>query len=367
MISIIVPIYNAALYLHRCIDSILAQRYADFELLLIDDGSTDNSGIICDEYAIRDCRVRVFHKENGGVSSARNLGIENVKGDWITFVDSDDYILPTYLTSLTQYLVADWIIGGYKESLGSICTPIECLYEGKDIINFCNKYLGNHIVRSCWGGLYRTSIIREHDINFQTTIHYGEDTLFNSCYMLHCNRIRVDNDSSYIYCNEMITDDKYALSADDVRNTLSCILQNRIILENKYGLKISNDADAQIFLNKYPLEELNDVDSLYDYYSLCKKCYPEISWENFCSDERCSPIVRLISIIKRKFEEREYDTAIKYCKSYARVCKIIKTCPWFKYKDFYVWYYLIRSGHTKILKLLMKTYFLSKRIISRFK
>lgn len=77
-ISVIVPVYNTEKYLHRCIDSILAQTYTDFELLLIDDGSKDNSGAICDEYAAKDSRVRVFHKENGGVSSARNLCLDNV-------------------------------------------------------------------------------------------------------------------------------------------------------------------------------------------------------------------------------------------------------------------------------------------------
>lgn len=79
-ISVIVPIYNTEKYLHRCVDSILSQTFTDFELLLIDDGSTDSSGAICDEYAVMDSRVRVFHKENGGVSSARNLGIGNRKG-----------------------------------------------------------------------------------------------------------------------------------------------------------------------------------------------------------------------------------------------------------------------------------------------
>ena len=91
-ISVIVPVYNVEKYLHRCVDSILAQTFNDFELLLIDDGSKDKSGAICDEYAAKDSRVRVFHKENGGVSSARNLGLENAKGDWIIFIDSDDWI-----------------------------------------------------------------------------------------------------------------------------------------------------------------------------------------------------------------------------------------------------------------------------------
>ena len=93
LISIIVPIYNTEHYLHHCIDSILEQTYTNFELLLIDDGSTDKSGMICDEYAEKDKRIRVFHKKNGGLSSARNLGIKNIRGSYAIFVDSDDYWL----------------------------------------------------------------------------------------------------------------------------------------------------------------------------------------------------------------------------------------------------------------------------------
>lgn len=99
-ISIIVPVYNTERWLHRCVDSILAQTYTDFELLLIDDGSNDNSGAICDEYAIKDKRVKVFHKSNGGVSSARNLGLDNARGEWITFVDGDDWLEPNAVNDL---------------------------------------------------------------------------------------------------------------------------------------------------------------------------------------------------------------------------------------------------------------------------
>ena len=96
-ISVIVPVYNVEKYLCSCIDSILAQTFTDFELLLIDDGSRDKSGEICDEYANKDCRVKVFHKENGGVSSARNLGIDESKGEYLFFVDSDDIISSFYI------------------------------------------------------------------------------------------------------------------------------------------------------------------------------------------------------------------------------------------------------------------------------
>ena len=98
-ISVIVPVYNVQKYLSRCIDSILAQTFTDFELLLINDGSKDNSGKMCDEYAKKDTRIHVFHKENGGVSSARNLGLENVQGEWITFIDSDDYLNINFLSN----------------------------------------------------------------------------------------------------------------------------------------------------------------------------------------------------------------------------------------------------------------------------
>ena len=91
-VSVIVPVYNAEKYIKRCLDSILAQSYRYFEVLLIDDGSTDNSGKICDEYALNDNRIRVIHKENSGVSATRNIGITEAKGDYIAFVDSDDYI-----------------------------------------------------------------------------------------------------------------------------------------------------------------------------------------------------------------------------------------------------------------------------------
>ena len=92
LISVIVPVYNVENYLPRCLDSIINQTYTNLEILLVDDGATDNSGKLCDEYAQKDNRIRVFHKENGGVSSARNMGLDNATGEYIAFVDSDDYI-----------------------------------------------------------------------------------------------------------------------------------------------------------------------------------------------------------------------------------------------------------------------------------
>ena len=107
LISVIVPVYNTAKYLETCIESILASTFTDFELILVDDGSKDGSGIICDKYSQKDGRIRVVHKNNGGVSSARNAGLEIARGKWITFIDSDDFIKPTFLDGLYKPIKTD--------------------------------------------------------------------------------------------------------------------------------------------------------------------------------------------------------------------------------------------------------------------
>lgn len=116
MISIIVPIYNVEKYLEHCIESVLNLTYRDFELILVDDGSTDNSGTICDRYASHDNRIRVFHKANGGVSSARNMGLGQARGEYITFVDGDDFIHPQMLEVLHNALTS----GDYDLSIVSL-------------------------------------------------------------------------------------------------------------------------------------------------------------------------------------------------------------------------------------------------------
>ena len=115
MISVIVPVYNVESYLARCVDSILTQTYQNLEVILVDDGSKDNSGVICDDYARRDSRVNVIHKENGGLSSARNAGIEAAGGEYLAFVDSDDWIEPDAyerLLSAMQKHAAKLVVGG---------------------------------------------------------------------------------------------------------------------------------------------------------------------------------------------------------------------------------------------------------------
>lgn len=363
MISVIVPVYKAEKYLHRCVDSILAQSYTDFELLLIDDGSPDRSGDICDEYVKKDSRVRVFHKENGGVSSARNMGLDNAKGEWISFVDSDDWIESHYFASFMASCDADWVLGGYVETLGNSTYIADELYQGRDIIGFCNTYNGVHILRACWGGLYKTSIIEDNQLRFSTKLRYAEDTVFNLNYLTYCKCVRTMNALGYIYCNDVICDDKYLLSKDEIHQTLNEILRLHKILEAKYKNKIVNDADAQIFLNKYPLDTIETRSTLLEYSSLCFKCYPEISSENLYSDSRCSPIIRVIITIKKMYENHEKYHAHKYIILASRISNYIQECPKFQYYDFYIWYFLLKYRKYVLLIFLMNSYFLLKKLL----
>lgn len=188
LLTIIIPVYNTAPYLPDCLTSILGQTFSDFELLLINDGSTDGSGTICDEYAKKDHRIRVFHKGNGGVGSARNLGLDNARGEWIYFVDSDDELLPGGLQTLVDGRRDDVDIvgGGYEkyrlngellEAVGERITTT--LSKEETLLIMSNKrpkyysYLGYMCL---W--MFRSSVIRSHHLRFDTSIRIKEDTLF---------------------------------------------------------------------------------------------------------------------------------------------------------------------------------------------
>ena len=169
VISVIVPVYNTEKYLSRCIDSILTQTFTDLELLLVDDGSTDKSGIICDEYALKDSRVRVFHKENGGVSFARNLGVQEARGNWIAFVDADDWILETYLANFVNNIK--------KDTQLIVATTIEKKIASSDYIKQLLLYI---VPCGMPFKLYSASCLKNHKhLCVPREINIGEDLLAN--------------------------------------------------------------------------------------------------------------------------------------------------------------------------------------------
>ena len=196
-ISVIVPVYNAEKYLHRCVDSILAQTYTDFELLLINDGSKDSSGSICDEYAAKDSRIRVFHKENGGVSSARNVGLDNAKGDWVAFADSDDFVdndwLSIYISNIND---VDLVIQGYSNDIylkennfdykGKVIDVVETLYK-KHTLGFLHVKLFNNL------------IIKNNRVQFNENISFREDEDFVLKYLFYIRNVKSVKKGGYNY------------------------------------------------------------------------------------------------------------------------------------------------------------------------
>lgn len=190
-ISIIVPVYKAEKYIHKCIDSILAQTFANFEILLINDGSPDKSGKICDEYAKKDKRVKVFHKENGGVSLARQLGNDNATGEYTIHADPDDWIEPNMLEELYAKAVeddADMVMCDYftnYENKQQYCKSKPSKLEHNIVL----KEMFLHLTCSCCNKLVRRSCYIEHGIKFDPELSYCEDLMFNTSLLL--NKIRI--------------------------------------------------------------------------------------------------------------------------------------------------------------------------------
>ena len=239
MVSIIVPVYNTEKYLHRCIDSVLAQTYKDFELLLIDDGSKDSSGTICDEYAAQDARVRVFHKENGGVSSARNMGLDNARGEWITFVDSDDWISKDYLTEFAMHsdsdlVIADFTVEGEKHWNEDL--PVG-KWQGKDLNRIIEGSIGIARITAPWCKLLRRALVGQ--IRFYTELTTQEDSLFMFRYLCAVHVVRITSDKGYHYNRKTIGSLSKSLEGNHVQFYDYLRLLEPIILDLQKRFEIS--------------------------------------------------------------------------------------------------------------------------------
>lgn len=174
-VSIIVPVYKVEKYINRCVDSIIAQTFTDWELLLVDDGSPDRCGEICDEYAEKDSRIRVFHKQNGGVSSARNVGLENSNGEWIAFIDADDFVDADYLTMENQDCdvieKSFYFYDSCRIKKGRLITKTKRLSKKAFYSHYVNKKNN-----ALWDKLIRKEIIGQY--RFDESLTIGEDFLF---------------------------------------------------------------------------------------------------------------------------------------------------------------------------------------------
>ncbi len=202
-ISVIVPVYQVEEYLTRCLESILSKSFDDYELLLIDDGSTDRSGIICDEYMAKSEKIVVFHKTNGGVSSARNVGLDHAKGRLITFVDSDDVVHPRYLEMMRNQLGnADFAECKMKNISNESDRTISGSFTGYRL-NFMTARKRQLLLLRNGGGVCGGLFIKRTigSLRFNDDIKHAEDSLFLYLYLSSCNRIVQILEPLYCYCH----------------------------------------------------------------------------------------------------------------------------------------------------------------------
>lgn len=252
LVSIIVPVYNSKQYLRRCLESIINQSYKNIEIILIDDGSTDNSGKICDEYALKNKKIKVIHIRNKGPSVARNNGIKISRGEFIFFLDSDDFIGNNAISILMENYhqhKADIIIGNFKkirngiiEQRADILLPDNKFLNKQEILDYSrlylktpNKYL---LFAFSWGKLFKSSIIKDNHILFNNDLHTFEDVAFNFDYLNHIDGVYFLREPIY---NHTVYDNyssaTMTASGNPMRlfgykqalfNNISCYLRNKI-------------------------------------------------------------------------------------------------------------------------------------------
>lgn len=292
-ISVIVPVYKAEEYLPRCINSILSQEFTDFELLLIDDGSPDGSGKICDGYAAKDSRIRVFHKENGGVSSARNLGLDNATGEWVSFIDSDDYLSPSFF-ELGNICNCDVIQKSYVvlyEDSGRTEQRIVPEEDFKTQEDFYRFFVTRR-TSALWDKFIRRELIGSN--RFNTNVHIGEDFLF---FLSLLNRIKGYKFSSKGYYNYIIRKGSAMEQINkNVKERAQIMIDNIQNITNILDGKKEEHLRDSIIYQSY-------INTLYDY----RKCLSQTSLE----------------VVKRYFKEVSL-SKLKYVDSNVKLKLLIK-------------------------------------------
>lgn len=267
-ISVIIPVYNVEKYLDKCIQSVVNQTYTNLEIILINDGSTDNSGCICDDWSRQDDRILVIHQKNSGVSKARNVGIEHAEGEYICFVDADDYLEGDGLKNLYSKMKEDTqlVCGGYvDESIyGNVCVNdfdkyddlYECILHGTGGVP--------------WGKLYRKDIINNHHIRFHEEIYISEDMIFNLEYGRYVQKWYVVQQNVYRYNRVNESSIISSVSYKDAKCYLEFfdLLKNEL-MQNGYD---TNTVIKHIEKRKIALLEriLSSVKSREDFFDIFK-------------------------------------------------------------------------------------------------
>jgi glycosyltransferase involved in cell wall biosynthesis len=317
LVSIIIPIYNAESFLEQCIDSILQQTYNNFELLLINDGSTDKSKEICERYSQKDKRVNVYHKKNGGVSSARNLGLLKAQGKWVVFVDSDDWVDPNWLESYFPMNDSDIKFQGFiiennnkkevKKISISKTNKIETIY-----------YLEvNNMFGWTWCKIFKNSIIQENQLTFNEEISYNEDLIFTLQFCKIANKVTTIDTSKYHYrINKNSVMHTIRLSATDIIKKRELIFSERkLILQDTNSSQYNDFAISQYQIEWFYIlhsSYRNNTTSKGD-VDICKNTIKKIYELKNISNLSLSTFEKIIyRIIRLNFSYKITNNILKY-------------------------------------------------------
>lgn len=283
IVSVIIPVYNAASYLSRSVGSVLNQSFDNWELILVDDGSSDNSGILCDEFSQKDNRIRAFHQPNGGASSARNAGIEKARGIYLCFIDADDSVSPHYLEDLVEDMVLekdiDLVIQGIHKLFHDGRTQ-EYIPQSKicHMTEDCRLYYSIYQHLGPCSKLFRLDIIKKYHLNFNANLVVAEDYDFLLRYLLHSQKLHVSNKANYYYYSNdgslssriysfeqeyNVYHNAYYLSAEFSHKykhgkwfSFPSFLLSRTLMSNY--LNVYNRKERMEHLNRFSKEELNN-------------------------------------------------------------------------------------------------------------
>lgn len=208
-VSIILPVYNAEDNIKKCINTIINQTYSNFELIIVNDGSTDKSQLIIKEYLKVDKRIKSFYIDNSGPSAARNFGINVAEGEYIQFVDADDYLKENMIEKLAASIIfgSDLVICGYKSEFFDRNELNKVQYdftenkwlEKKEFTENFGRLFKDYYINYPWNKLYKTNIIKKNSIQFDVDIKWGEDLIFNLEYLKHCKKMSFVREDLYVY------------------------------------------------------------------------------------------------------------------------------------------------------------------------
>lgn len=272
-ISIIIPAFNAEKYIRRCLDSILQQQFDDFEVIVVNDGSTDNTLNILKEYEYKDNRIKIINKANNGVSSARNDALNIAKGEWLAFCDADDYYLPSSIgllyTDSKMSEDVDIVLGNAIIESKKQKTYLKYSWFDKTKLIKGLDYIPRAEI---WGYLFKNEIIQKHNIRFDTTIAYAEDKLFLTRYLLWVDSIVEEPTPVYFYAFNGISATNYLKVERKIRDVFyvaQCIKEfAKDIKDSKKMTLLNRQAEGSIFqgMRVYLLNGIKNPFDLYRIY-----------------------------------------------------------------------------------------------------